>query len=82
MGVGKFIDLKLLDEFRFTQTGQIVGAFNSLGEERPSLYPKKKVGVRNYSPDDSPLVAWKGIRTIGEHCIFFRGVFTYRHTLT
>ncbi|KAJ3412164.1 hypothetical protein HDV05_001139 [Chytridiales sp. JEL 0842] len=76
--IRQLIDLKCLDEIRMTQTGQIIGAYNTDGIERPPLFPTTVMGKR-YTVADSPLVAWKGIRTIGEHFVFLRGVLTYRH---
>jgi riboflavin biosynthesis pyrimidine reductase len=73
------VDLGKLDEIRITQTGQIIGWLSSVGRERPSLFPKNE-RVKSYGPRESPLVAWKGVRLIGEHFIFLRGVLEYRNS--
>jgi hypothetical protein len=66
----------LLDETRLTLAGQVVGPLNSQGLPRPRLFPS---GSRSYDPHNSPLIAWKGVKTIGEHFVFLRGVYQYRH---
>ncbi|KAI8893890.1 hypothetical protein BC833DRAFT_606872 [Globomyces pollinis-pini] len=72
------LDLGILDEIRMTQAGQIAGFYNSQGEKRPTVFPDNPAAM-NFIPQNAPLVAWKGIRTIGEHLIFYRGLVTYRH---
>ena len=70
------LDLKQLDEIRFTMAGHLAGFKNSTGLNRPLLHPSHG---KSYTPSDAPLVSWNGIRTIGRHHIFFRGVLQYRH---
>jgi riboflavin biosynthesis pyrimidine reductase len=74
--IRSLIDLEILDEIRLTQVGQIIGKFNTIGEERPNLHPSAQ--TKNYTPDNAPLVKWLGIRVIGDHFVFHRGVFEYR----
>jgi riboflavin biosynthesis pyrimidine reductase len=75
--IRKFLDLGLLDEIRMTMAGQIIGPFNSDGVTRPSLFPKSD-SVKSYTPENAPLVAWKGLRTSGDYFVFYRGVVQYR----
>lgn len=74
--IQKMIAMNALDELRMTSAGHIAGPLNSMGLRRPNLFPKS---IESYGPQSSPLIAWKGIRTIGEHLIFFRGKITYRN---
>ncbi|KAJ3345902.1 hypothetical protein HDU91_007189 [Kappamyces sp. JEL0680] len=69
------IDEELLDEFRMTTAGQLIGPLSSTGERRPSLFPDSG---RSYSAHNSPLVAWKAIRSVGDHFVFYRGMVQYR----
>ncbi|KAI9360009.1 hypothetical protein DFJ73DRAFT_816322 [Zopfochytrium polystomum] len=84
--IRRLIDLKLLDELRITQAGQIAGFFNSNMEPRPTLFPRDATGAgkiwpppESFQPNNSPLLAYKGVRLIGEHFIFIRSVLEYRH---
>jgi riboflavin biosynthesis pyrimidine reductase len=70
------IDKELLDELRMTTVGHIVGPLNSSGLRRPNLHPFDI--AKSYSPSNSPLVKWIGIRTIGDYFLFYRGIFEYR----
>ncbi|KAI9207279.1 uncharacterized protein BJ171DRAFT_294636 [Polychytrium aggregatum] len=74
----QFVDLGVLDEVRMTIAGQVAGAFSSTGQLRPQLWPALSSGV-SFNPSNSPLVAWRDIRVIGQHHLFFRGVYQYRH---
>jgi riboflavin biosynthesis pyrimidine reductase len=75
--IRKFLDLGLLDEIRMTMAGHIIGPFNSAGVTRPSLFPKSD-SVKSYTPENAPLVAWKGLRTSGDYFVFYRGMVQYR----
>ena len=75
--IRSLIDCHFLDEIRLTQVGQLIGAFNSDGYERPSIFPTFGPFL-SYNINDAPIISWKEIRTIGNHFIFIRGVLTYR----
>ncbi|KAJ3100081.1 hypothetical protein HDU97_002517 [Phlyctochytrium planicorne] len=77
--IRSLIDLKLLDEMRFTQAGQIAGGYAADGSARPSLFHPRSFQVESYNSSETPLIAWKGIRVIGEHLMFIRGQIEYRH---
>ena len=73
--IRSLIDQGCLDEIRMSQVGHIAGRFNSLGYARPTLFPDN---CKSYGPNENPLVSWKGIRTLGDHFVFFRGFLAYR----
>ncbi|KAJ3041660.1 hypothetical protein HDV00_008937 [Rhizophlyctis rosea] len=77
--IRSFIDLGVIDEIRMTVANQIAGHVNTSNQLRPHAYPHDANSFRTYNPDTSPLVAWKGIRMAGEHFMFYRGVYQYRH---
>ncbi|KAJ3271580.1 hypothetical protein HDV01_006542 [Terramyces sp. JEL0728] len=67
----------LLREIRKTVSGQYAGPLNSKNEKRPKLFDENSEA--NFHPSFSPLIYWKGIRMMGEHFIFHRGIIEYRH---
>ena len=75
---GQIIDdliyLGLLDESRMTLVGQIAGPQDCNGKQRPKLWQ-----MHSYDHHETPLVAWKGIRTYKDYLVFFRGLLQYRH---
>ncbi|KAG5460708.1 MAG: hypothetical protein BJ554DRAFT_7206 [Olpidium bornovanus] len=75
----QLIDLKLLDELRCTVSGAFAGSLSSSGQPRPTQFAEDDERHRRFSKDDCPLVRWIGIRTLGEHHIFLRGEWMYRH---
>jgi riboflavin biosynthesis pyrimidine reductase len=76
--IQKLRDLKLVDEIRWTLSGQICGAFNDVGDERPTAFPKK--GGKKYNELNSVHVKWIGVpRVFGDRLIFIRGKYEYRH---
>jgi riboflavin biosynthesis pyrimidine reductase len=75
--IQKLRDLKLLDEIRYTISGQVCGGANEAGIERPTAFPN---GGNSYSEANSVLIRWIGIpRVLGDRLIFIRGAYEYRH---
>jgi riboflavin biosynthesis pyrimidine reductase len=72
--ISSLIELQLLSEIRYTMAGHIIGPLNSTYEQRPSLFPADR---KSFLPEKTPLVIWKGIRCLGDHFIFLRGVLDY-----
>ncbi|KAJ3053213.1 2,5-diamino-6-ribosylamino-4(3H)-pyrimidinone 5'-phosphate reductase [Rhizophlyctis rosea] len=77
--IHNLIDLGLLDECRMTVANQLAGHVNTSSQVRPHAHPYDVKGLRFYAPETAPLVAWKGVRMAGEHFMFYRGVYEYRH---
>ncbi|KAJ3313418.1 hypothetical protein HDV04_001847 [Boothiomyces sp. JEL0838] len=75
--IRSLIGCGLLREIRKTVSGQYAGPLNSQMEKRPRLFDES-CDV-NFHPSYSPLIYWKGIRLMGEHFIFHRGLIEYRH---
>jgi riboflavin biosynthesis pyrimidine reductase len=76
--IQKLRESKLLDEIRWTLSGQICGGFNDAGGERPTVFPKK--GGKSYNVSNSVHVKWIGVpRVFGDRLIFIRGKYEYRH---
>ncbi|KAJ3396660.1 hypothetical protein HDU92_002286 [Lobulomyces angularis] len=73
--IQQFRDLNVVDELRMTISPQIVGIKNSLGVDRPTIFPSS---CKSYNCNNSPLLTWKGIRLLGERMIFLRGIYQYR----
>ncbi|KAJ3299824.1 2,5-diamino-6-ribosylamino-4(3H)-pyrimidinone 5'-phosphate reductase [Borealophlyctis nickersoniae] len=80
--IRQLVDAELMDELRATIAGQIAGPFATSGAARPHMFPHETGRARSYTSANSPLIAWKGIRTAGEHHVFYRGVYQYRHHVT
>eukprot|EP01120_Amphizonella_sp_Union-15-10_P002674 TRINITY_DN1297_c0_g1_i4.p1 TRINITY_DN1297_c0_g1~~TRINITY_DN1297_c0_g1_i4.p1 ORF type:complete len:311 (-),score=43.23 TRINITY_DN1297_c0_g1_i4:83-1015(-) len=73
--ISQFLHHKMLDETRYTTSGQLCGLFNSMGEHRPLFFDPSFC----YSSRDSPLLHFVGYRLHGHHHFFARGVWQYRH---
>lgn len=70
-------DLKILDEIRWTLSGQVCGGMSEEGKERPTAFPKEG---RSYTEANSVLVKWIEVpRVLGDRLIFLRGEYEYRH---
>eukprot|EP01120_Amphizonella_sp_Union-15-10_P000728 TRINITY_DN1075_c0_g1_i1.p1 TRINITY_DN1075_c0_g1~~TRINITY_DN1075_c0_g1_i1.p1 ORF type:complete len:313 (-),score=41.25 TRINITY_DN1075_c0_g1_i1:25-963(-) len=73
--ISQMLYLKLVDECRFTTSGQVCGHFNSLGEPRPTMFNENTT----FGSQENPLLHYAGIRIYGLHHVFIRGVWEYRH---
>jgi len=76
--IGEMAFYGLLDETRLTMAGQIIGSFNNQGIERPRyLQISKELGT--FTPDNSPIMDFLGIRFYGTKHVYFRTKLIYRH---
>ncbi|KAI8613890.1 hypothetical protein BC830DRAFT_1169878 [Chytriomyces sp. MP71] len=75
--IHRMIDLKLVDEMRWTQTGQLIGSRDAGGLHRPSLLGAE--GMASYDAKTSVVFRTLGIRAIGDHHLFMRYALEYRH---
>jgi riboflavin biosynthesis pyrimidine reductase len=73
--ISQLIKLKMLDEYRMTKSGCILGHFSTAGEPRVLQFDPNL----GFNLENSPLLHFKAIRIYGEHHMFVRGVWQYRH---
>ncbi|KAJ3287740.1 hypothetical protein HDU79_005480, partial [Rhizoclosmatium sp. JEL0117] len=73
--IRNMIDLKLIDELRWTQVGHVIGGTDALGNPRPSLF--NSPSADSYTANTSPVFRMAGIRAIGEHFLFLRTVLEH-----
>jgi len=76
--IGEMAYYGLLDEIRLTMAGQVIGGFNPQGAERPRYFSLPKE-LTPFTPNNSPLMDFMGIRFYGTKHIYLRAKFTYRH---
>jgi riboflavin biosynthesis pyrimidine reductase len=73
--ISQLLQQKLLDEYRFTLSGSVFGHTNSNGKRRTLNF----VESLHFTPNTSPLLHYVGIRLFGEHHLFVRALWEYRH---
>ncbi|TPX66457.1 hypothetical protein SpCBS45565_g04460 [Spizellomyces sp. 'palustris'] len=73
------LNLGLIDEVRYTLSGQICGRVNSQNQQRPVLFPNIRFDwVDRPAGLGNPLIQYLGIRAVDEHFVFVRGRVQYR----
>lgn len=68
---------KLLDECRLTYAGHFGGRYNSAGNPRSGLFDLSH--EQYFTPQNNPLINYEAIRLHGQHHLFLRGSYVYRH---
>jgi len=78
--ISSLVHQKLVDEFRVTISGMLVGPFNSMRVQRPELFNLPEDVY--FDSDSAPLINYAGLRLQGDHHLFLRGRLHYRHKLS
>ncbi len=68
---------KLLDECRLTYAGHFSGPKNSVGDLRPGLFDLSP--GQHFTPQNNPIINYEAIRLYGQHHLFLRASYQYRH---
>jgi len=74
--LANLVQQQLIDEYRFTISGAVFGHTNSQGVHRPLMFDQQSF---HFTLHNFPLLQYVGIRTFGNHHLFIRGVWQYRH---
>jgi len=73
--IAALIERKLVDEYRVTISGHLVGSKNTTLQYRPTQFNTSRI----YTHFNNPHVVYEKTASFGNHHIFIRGLLIYRH---